>query len=81
MPSVLSDGGAIERPAQHLAVVGQASALALGIEQAGAEHVEQRIEQEEAEEEEAAGRRWRAAGAGWCGMDERHGSTVSRAGS
>ena len=52
----VEDGGAIERPAQHLGVVGQGQPLAVGIEQAGAEDVEQRIEQEEAEEEEAQGR-------------------------
>ena len=63
----VDDGGAIERPAQHLGVVGQRQPLALGIEQAGAEDVEQRIEQEDAEEEEAQGRRWRAAGAAGAG--------------
>ena len=80
----VQDGGAIERPAQHLGVVGQGQPLAIGVEQAGAEHVEQRIEQEDAEEEEAQdrdGQRQALAVRDRKGDGEPHGSTVRRAGS
>ncbi len=76
----VQDGGAIERPAQHLGVVGQGQPLAVGVEQAGAEHVEQRVEQEDAEEEEAQGRDGQGQALA-VGDGEGHGSTVRREGS
>src|SRR5581483_9707280 len=69
----VGDGGAIERPAQHLAVVGEGEARALAVEQAGAEHVEQRPQQEETEEGEAQ----HCDGDGQALLRRDHGTIVS----
>ena len=79
-PQRVQDGGAVERPAEHFRVVGQRELLALGIEQAGAEDVEQGVEQEETQEEEAQGRDGERQALA-MGNRKRHGSTVRRAGS
>ena len=51
----VQDGRAVEGPAQHLGVVGQGERLALGVEHAGAEDVGQRVEQEDAQEQQRQG--------------------------
>ncbi len=48
----IDDGAAIERTAQHLAVVGEGERRAFGVEQARAEHLEQRIKKKDTEEQE-----------------------------